>query len=430
MRRALRALLGEGARRDARGAAPCYLPGVLPLLRFHVRVGARLAMRLFAAPLSAVLAATLLQDGGLAGLLRALLGSPGAPGPALALAAVALAMASVAAPRVGSSLGGWARHLPVTSRAQRRGAALAVAVSLFPLVLALPLLGACVGAPHPLRWALSLALLALACGQTWLPVRPGAAGLGALAALLAASGTLPSALAAAGALVAADRLAGPLRRPRTRRRRQVGTALLPAAIAVRATRRRLAAAYLAGLLPLAAAAGFVANNDLPPALALRSVRLGGGLGLVLVVSRLAQALATCRPPWPWARSLPWSSRRRVLEDATLLAVAAAPLLALAGLLAPRAALPLVAGLPGLALVVAGAMRQAGPATAVATGPLLGAALAAAAVALQPALAVATALAIPGALRWAAGRERAERVGRWQERHRTAAGDTLAWSDLG
>ena len=50
-----------------------------------------------------------------------------------------------------------------------------------------------------------------------------------------------------------------------------------------------------------------------------AVRMACGLGVSLVLAGVAERLEQRRAPWSWARSLPWSSARRVGEDALVLA---------------------------------------------------------------------------------------------------------------
>jgi len=64
-----------------------------------------------------------------------------------------------------------------------------------------------------------------------------------------------------------------------------------------------------------------ANNPaLAPSTAATVVRVCGVLSLGLFAGALANALLAMRQPWPWARSLPWSARARVLGDACVLGI--------------------------------------------------------------------------------------------------------------
>jgi hypothetical protein len=75
------------------------------------------------------------------------------------------------------------------------------------------------------------------------------------------------------------------------------------------------------------------------AVASGAARLGGGLAVAFLLSSLAARLATRRPVWPWARSLPVASHRRVAEDAAFLAAPCLVPLAAAALLDPWRRVP-------------------------------------------------------------------------------------------
>lgn len=124
---------------------PCVArpAGLRALALFHLHVGARLAMRA-AAPLAGLPFVIVLVQEDPAGAMRAgaawLLGPGAAAGGGLAVAAVALALSSWAAPRVTAGLGGWARHLPVSQATHRRAALVALATAQAPLLVGLALL--------------------------------------------------------------------------------------------------------------------------------------------------------------------------------------------------------------------------------------------------------------------------------------------------
>ena len=59
-----------------------------------------------------------------------------------------------------------------------------------------------------------------------------------------------------------------------------------------------------------------------------AARLGAGLGVVLALAQMAEALAVRRPAWPWSRSLPWSAARRAGADALILGGHVLPLVLL------------------------------------------------------------------------------------------------------
>src|SRR5947199_8077484 len=116
---------------------------LLPLLRFHFAVGARLAMRLLVPLITAAFGAgMLLGTDFVTSLAHVLFGARASGGTAVLFAAVMLGAAAEAAPRVCRGLGGWLRHLPVSGLAHRRAAGLAIAIAQIPLLLGLLFLAA------------------------------------------------------------------------------------------------------------------------------------------------------------------------------------------------------------------------------------------------------------------------------------------------
>jgi hypothetical protein len=425
---------------------PGSTPALLAVCRFHLRVGARLALAVLVTAFATAAGALMFVRPELVrDLAQALFGSrAGLPEALLVLGAAALT-AAVAAPRVCAGLGGWVRHLPVAGSTHRRAATAAIALAEAPLLAILALLVAVAwarqgaAAPH----LVGLPVAAVAAAQLVLPsrrravVRPLALASGILAGL----GNWPALAAALPLAAAADLAAGQLR-PRQPRWawRPLGAlgrrpapplriaGLLPALIGWRALGWRLARCCGVALTPWLATLLFLRNNQLSPLHAARAALLGGGAACALLLATLAQSLAMRRPAWPWARSLPWRASRRVLLDAVLLGLPCLPFLGLAALLAPAAGAPLAASLPLLAVRAAGAMRRPaesrqGPAGEVLIEGLLAAGL----VALLPWAAAALLAAAPWAVAAAAARERRQKVGLWMERQHLAAGDPNSWS---
>lgn len=409
------------------------------VLRFHLSVGSRLAMRVLMPPVIAAAGAA--YFGGpqtLEAFARRIFGTGGGSAAVIS-AACLLGAAATAAPRICRGVGGWLRHLPASGRTHRRAAALAVAVAQAPVVLGLLLLCAVVAVAEQsaaplLGRAVGLPLAAFAAALAVMPVERSslARPLALAAVVLVAAGTWPWIAAGAALLVAADVAAGPLRETRgigrARRRLPATGASFEALVAWRALGWRAVTAPVVTLLPLGAAALFLRNNELAPEHAHLAVRLGGGIGIVLLLADLGEALAVRRPAWPWPRSLPWSARRRAAFDAAFLGGHALAAVAVAAVLAPVAALALLALLPPLAARAAGAVRRAPERRTGASGEILvEGLLAAAAVALLPWLALALLAVTPAALAAAAERERGQKVSRWLELHHLAVGDPQSWS---
>jgi hypothetical protein len=408
---------------------------LLPLLRFHFAVGARLAMRLLVPVVAAGFGAgMLLGTDFVTSFSRVLFGNGASGGTAVLFAALLLGGAAEAAPRVCRGLGGWLRHLPVSGLAHRRAAGLAIAVAQVPLLLGLLFLAAFASlAPAALLAdALKLTVTALAAALCVTPAerRWAARPLALSAAVLAGSGGWGTLGLAAALLAAADLAAGPLAPsgpPAARLSRSSRGTLLELRIVWRALGSSLPGAWVFGLLPLGAAYAFTAHNSLAPEHVRLAARLGAGLAAAVALAQMAEALAVRRPAWPWSRSLPWSAARRAGADALILGGHALPLVLLAARIDP-AALAVVAVLPFLSVRAAGAMRRAPERRTGASGEILfeGVLLAALA-ALLPWAALLPLAAVPWALCAAAERERRQKVSRWLELHHLAAGDPQSWS---
>jgi len=413
------------------------MSGVGAIFRFHLGVGVRLASHA-AAPLVGVAVAWVgLQEfpGAVLAAIAQGLVAPGVdPATRWIFAAFLLALATWAAPRVTTGLAGWIRHLPASGTSHRRAALLALVASQLPALVACALLAAglvAFGQAVSIARLAAIPLVALGAATVALPVRRRAltSALGAASIFLALSPGWLTLGAAAALLLAADRLSGPLAAP-SRMRRRRGSARRPilAVISWRAVGLRAVPALAPALLVLGFAALFLANNPVTPAVASGAVRFGGLLAVAILMSGIAAELSVRRPVWPWARSLPWSSSRRVAADALFLALPALPLVAVAAALDPRAAIAVLLATPLLALRAASALRRAQRLRIGALGVVLIEGFVVAGLAgLVPWGGLLFAAAAPLALRAAARAERELPVSRWIAIHHAAAGDSLSWS---
>lgn len=402
---------------------------IAALLRFHLRVGARLALRVMAPVLAAVVGGMMLLGADFIDSFGTLLfGSSGG----LIIAGACLGVAWIAAPRICRGLDGWMRHLPVSGLAHRRAAMIAIAAAQGSLLLLLLFFAAAAAkngaAPYPSLAGLLVALPAAALAA--MPVRSLARPLALIAAFLPFSGGWLPVGAGAVLLIVSDAVAGPLRKAPagiTFARKGTGR-WLEARIAWRALGGSLAGAYLTGLLPLGAALLFVRNNELAPVYVRLGALLGGGSAVVLLLSGLGESLAVRRPAWPWSRSLPWTAPQRVLFDSLFVGAHALPLVLLTAGIEPLAAVAVLLEIPLLAARTAGAVRRAPERRTGASGEILAEGmLLAAAVALLPWVSLLALLGSPFAMRAAAERERRQKVSRWQEIHHLAVGDPQSWS---
>jgi hypothetical protein len=399
------------------------------LLRFHLHVGARLALRVMAPLLAAVVGGMMLLGVDFINSFGALLfGSSGG----LIIAFACLGVASISAPRICRGLDGWMRHLPVSGLAHRRAAMIAIAAAQASLLLLLLFFAAAAAKngtdPVPSLVGLLIALPAAALAA--MPVRFLARTLALIAAFLPFSGGwLPVGLGAL-LLIVSDAVAGPLRKtaPGISFARRGTGRWLEARIAWRALGVSIMGAYLTSLLPLGAAMLFVRNNELAPVHVRLGALLGGGTAVVLLLAGLGESLAVRRPAWPWSRSLPWTAKRRVLFDTLFLGAHAFPLVLLTARIEPLAAIAVLLMIPLLAARTAGAVRRAPERRTGASGEILiEGMLLAAAVALLPWVSLLALLVTPFAVKAAAERERQQKVSRWQEIHHLAVGDPQSWS---
>ena len=406
---------------------------------FHLRVGARLALRV----LAPVLAATLflfyvLRPEFTLELARVLFleGSLIESGTMGML--ILLGLARAVAPRIAAGQGGWGRSLPAAGPTLRRLSVLSMIIAEVPLLAVLGGLAAAVTRPDKVRLAICLGglLVGAAAAGLAFAARPSSfltKLLAAAACFVSFAGTAAG-LGAAAALLALAEVSALVLRPsprRSRLRRALpGTAIFQG-LSLRAVRGRLLVAYIPSGLILAASRLFMANNELPPDKILSLCVFGTVASLALFIGFAADTLAARRPVWPWARSLPRAAGARVIDDAIFLGFFALPLIifgvAIFGRPAREAAL-LAGPLAWLALRGSGAMRLAGDrpfgalGSIVVEGGLLSLVLA-----LLPWTAGLLAAGSPAAFLAARSAERRLKPTRWAERHHSNAGDPLSWS---
>lgn len=419
---------------------------------FHLRVGARVALRVLAPVLAVTLflfyvlrpefalelARILFLEGSLveSGLIGTLL---------------LLGLACVVAPRITDGGAGWARSLPADGRAHRGLGVLSLVVAETPLLAVLAALAWAVTVPSPARIAPHLAGLfvgsarvaphfaglligAAAAGLAYLPGRfaPWTKLLPVGACFLSFSGNRAVIGAAAGLVVLA--MAFPVEFPGPGRRRRLRRALPSAAffwrLSLRAVRGRIVLAYLPAAAVLAGARLFLMNNELSSEKAFSLSLFGLALSLAAFIGTAANALAARRPAWPWLRSLPQSSAARVRADGLFLGLMALPLAAgLALLRRPAWEATFLAGpLAWLAFRGAGAMREAGDRPFGVLGLIvIEGAIMSLILALLPWASWVIAAAAPCAYLLARNAERRLKPTLWAERHHLSGGDPLSWS---
>jgi hypothetical protein len=416
--------------RDIRARNPAFA-----FFLFHLHVGTRLALRAFVPLVGAVFALFYILRPELFLSLMGTLLQTGFLLSGLPTTFFSLIVAGLASRRVCLGLSGWIRHLPADSATRRRTAAMAVFIAQSPALLILAVLGLAASkmfgfsaAPYLaglplLGWASSLAVLPV---DRRIPSRV----LAILACLCFSSTLWVLFLAGAVLLAGADGISGPLtlkRKSPDFRRRSPGKFFL-FSLGWRALGPRLFIPYLVALFPLGAARLFALNNNPAPALSDAMGRFGGAMSLVTFSALFSHLLALRRPPWPWARSLPWSARQKILLDSLFIGLHSLPLLVLTTMMSPPAVWPLVIGYPSLALWAALSVRHTSSSRLGALGRIFTAGtLAALLLGLLPWASFFVLSLTPFILIQGIDVEKRQKVSRWLELHHLAAGDSLSWS---
>jgi hypothetical protein len=409
---------------------------LLGLVRFHVRSSVRVTLR-NTAGLTALLAVALGMSPDPGAILQtaALAIAAGERGAVLLLLLWLLVIARAAQGPLATTLAGWHRHLALSRSDHRRGVLLATTLCQAPVLLLGWLLWG-LGATSPevqeVAWAVPLALLAagpataIAAGR-WQPSTGSLLGLLALCAL-AIGGTSGTGIALAllagferidAAALAAPKVATP--RPRF--------AAMPWLLTWRIALRAVGLRALAnsGLLACAALGGawlFLRNNSLNPWEQTVGARVGGGLAIIAVLVPVAAELRSTRPPWPWLRSLPGSSRQRLLLDAGFLTLLSLPVLLAVLALAPWAVPPLLGATLFQTIRLAAALRdERDTITRLSPEATAEVWVLQLAVAAWPWTAWLLATGTWWATRQGTRSERRMKVSRWRERHTVASAET-------
>lgn len=444
---------------------------VKPFVTFHLRVGTRLALRKLAPVLAISFGAYYVLRPELFNTIVASLLERGSLLMGLVSAILSLSVAAMAAPRICLGLNGWIRHLPARGLTHRRLASIAVTVAQIPLLLvlaALSLIAFAVFQVSPVLYLLGLPILGLGAGLCVLPVRRNllTKPLSFAACVLSTSGHWIFLMIAIVLLIVADRTAGSLSASRKQSvfhklsqshklfpspklfsshksrlfqksitaqkslvaKKTITGSFISAIIVFRAFRSRILFAYLPSLFVLGLTSLFLSNNSLTPHQMFRGVIFGGTLSIAVFFAITANLFAVRRPPWPWARSLPWSAHHRILTDTILIGLLTIPLLILIPLAKTQAIWPVAVSLPPLAVFAALMVRTAFIYQTGAVGrTFIFGTVVAVLVCLIPAISFIFLASTPVLLRYAAAEEKNQKVSRWLEMHHLAAGDSLSWS---
>ncbi len=363
---------------------------------------------------------------------------------AIALTALCLAIAASSARYVAHGLNGWIRHLPVSGLSQRRAATGGLAIAQVPLLGLVFIAGlmTIIISPSATSSAtarlMALPIIAWATALASLHTqREIARPIALAAAIIAGIGSWWLIVPATILLIAADRLAGPIQvcsdaKNVSKRRSRAGSSrpyFLWLRIAWRALGWHLPYAAFVPLILIGPALFFLTNNELSMRVQHGAMRLAGLTAAVFAIASVTEKLARHRPPWPWLRSLPITSRSRVIFDASILVFVALPVVMVAGFIRLPALLSMLAVLPYLSLRASAAMRQSCDSTQNAIGQFIAEAILPTVMTtlFAPLGLLFLALAVPAAF-LAASNERRHDVSRWHEMHHLADGDPLTWSN--
>lgn len=408
----------------------------MAFLIFHLRVGIRVALRILAPVLAAVFGLCyILKPEFFIFLARTIFKESGNLALGFFFALLVLPVASIVSPRICYGLAGWVRHLPAGSALHRRLAALAIFMAMIPVLAVLGALASIslwTSRQDVILSTVGLIALGLASSASAIPVkrRPITAPLGILACVLCASGTAAFLGLGVGLILVTDQLSGPIvpvRKSRRYHRPLKGFSLLTI-LNWRAVRLKVGLPYLFSILVLLASSLFLRNNSLSPRLISSAARFGGTLCLAVFLAILANILAVKRPPWPWLRSLPLSSRQRILADSLFLAAHTSILLIPVFMIHRQSAVVVAAFIPVAAARTAGLIRQARELRSGAAGTLLLEGFVAALfLSLWSWTAIFFLACAPPAFLDAVRKEQSQKVSLWLEIHHLAAGDSLSWS---
>lgn len=410
--------------------------GDLAILRFHFHVGIRLGMKVLAPALALAFASFYIFKLELFVFLAQVIFLEGhVLISGLLFTTITLLACRAISYRVITGLHGWIRHLPFSSPMHRRLAGFSIFVAVSPMLfvmawLILLLSGGLEIAPW--IYLAGLPVLGLSSAFVVLPIgRAVYAKPAALfGCLLASSGNWSLIGLSLLMIIFSDFLSGPLRIQRLKDRPRISFNIVGfgALLSLRSLGLRLGYPYLWALSVFGLMRIFSLNNPADASLSAAVATFGGGAGLSLFCAVLAHEISIRRPPWPWSRSLPWSSMRRILQDTFLMGFLALPLFFIYSFLSIDSVIPLLLSFPSLSAFSAYTMRagynfRTGAYGRIIICGILGALL----LSLWPWLAFLFLILSPVLFNWAIRTERNLKVSRWIERHHLPAGDSLSWS---
>jgi hypothetical protein len=407
------------------------------ILRFHLQVGIRLALRIIAASIAALFALYyILRPEFFMLLSRIIFLDKGWIMSGIISAAVCIFFARIAAGKVCSGLNGWIRHLPASQLSHRRMSLFAILVALLPILFILAFFSFfafSASGKNPIAYFTGLFFVGISSAFCFIPIKRKThiRALMVPASFLAGTGDWILLLLSIVLIITADRTAGslfPARHPK-RFRLSFRGIFFVSTLTWRSLRIRLMIPFIPVVLVLGLTYLFLVNNNFPLEISSTIVRLGAAAALVIFSSIFANLISIQRPPWPWSRSLPWSARQRILLDSFFLLSLAIPIFVLMGIWDFQSSLVLAAGFPSLALFSSGAIRlsskdRLGPAGKILPLGLMGAF----SLGLFPLMAPALLLLAPLLLISASNQDKKQEVSVLIQQRHTSEGDSLSWSE--
>lgn len=406
-------------------------------LIFHLQVGARLALKKLVPVLGAFFAVYyIFRPEFFNELLTAFL-IRGSLIPGIVFTVICGTTAWMAASRVCLGLTGWMRHLPISGLSTRRMAEIAIFASQTPVLcvlIVLPLISVFAHEVSSYSYAFIAGVPLLGYASAKASVhsyrRFWSRPIAYVACILCVSGRWGLLFLGILLLFVTDFISGPLSISRKTKARPSNLRgyFLNAVIVWRAVKLRIFVAYLLAAIPISFALLFLSNNQVSPELALKVVTLGGALGVTVFLAFFSNYVAFRRPAWPWARSLPWTARGRILLDSVYLIAFAVPLIIMVLVINWKAFFPLSAFLPAVSLWSSLSIRKGAHLKMGALGPILSLGfIGSLIIAVIPLFWIVFLIVLPFLLKYAAKCEQNLKVSQWLELHHLAAGDPLSWS---
>jgi hypothetical protein len=404
-------------------------------LIFHLSVGVRLALRKTAPVLAVFFSAYFVLKPEFFNELFSFLLDRGSMTPGIICVSISLGAALMASPTVCFGLNGWIRHLPVSGNSTRRMAEIAVYMAQIPILLtliSLPLISIMVYqvTSHSYELIAGLPFLGFATSKASVPSkRPYISKpLTYISCILLVSGQWLFLAGGILLLFFSDLFSGPLMSAKNRSASKMNFkgSVLNTVIIWRAIKFRILIPYFFSLLIMGALSLFLSNNQLPAPLEFKAVIFSGALSIIVFLAIVSNYIVKRRPVWPWARSLPWSARKRIFLDSLFLGFLTVPLIVLLGYFDWNALFPVVSFLPLMSVWASFSIRKGTALKMGAYGNIIYFGfICSLFICLVPILSISLLLISVLVFKYAVESDRNLKVSKWLEFHHLAAGDSLS-----